>query len=322
MNSRKIVKIGLFFVLVGLLAFAVRSARPEGTTETQASARATLNAAVDPSAVSAFDAPLLEDELPPGLSVDAKVAFVRELGAADATLAYHTKIFWPIASITKLMTAVVAEETLGENAKITITDTALAVEGVAGDLRAGERYTSWDLIKAMLTVSSNDAAEALAQAYDKTVLTPEEFNSALSKHAYFVAKMNEKARDLDMPDTSFGDPSGLSMTNQSTAGDLYKLVMYISQRYPDLWKITRNKTNAIADIIKGRRQALTSINAFSATTDFIGGKTGHTDFSGDNLISIFNYQGKQYMFLVFGAEDRFAETRKLVDWLKQHLAQY
>ena len=190
------------------------------------------------------------------------------------------------------------------------------MEGVAGNLKLKERYTAWDLIKAMLTVSSNDASEALAQAYEKTVLTTAQWNAALSKNSYFVDKMNAKAAELGMSDTVYGDPSGLSMINQSTAGDLYKLVSYISKRYPDLWKITRNKTNTITDTISGRRQTLKNINNFSGVTDFVGGKTGRTDESGGNLVSIFNYQGRQYLILVFGAQDRDAETKKLFDWLK------
>ena len=117
--------------------------------------------------------------------------------------------------------------------------------------------------------------------------------------------MNERAKELGMPDTSYGDPTGVSMNNQSTAGDLYKLVTYISLRYPDFWKVTRNKSN----------NGLLNINPLSGTADFIGGKTGRTPESGDNLISIYNYKGKQYMLLVFGAEDRFVETAKLKEFL-------
>lgn len=312
----KFLKLGMFAVVVAAGAVTVFFFNRSAPATGEATVVSALTGTTDESTVSAFDAPLLEDELPPGLSINAKVAFIRELDGPENILAYHTKIFWPIASITKLMTAVIAEETLGEDAKITITDTALAVEGVSGNLKVKEQYTSWDLIKAMLTVSSNDAAEALAQAYEKTVLTPEQFEKALSKHGSFVEKMNAKAVELGMMDTEFGDSSGLSMTNQSTAGDLYKLVMYITKRYPDLWKITRNKTNNITDLKAMRRQTLKNINIFSGETDFIGGKTGRTNESGDNLVSIFNYQGKQYMILVFGADDRFAQTKILLNWLK------
>lgn len=302
--------------MVVAVVLVIRSISRGESAGGQATVVSSLSGSKDESVVSAYDAPLLQDELPSGLNISAKVAFIRELDGAENILAYHTNIFWPIASITKLMTAVVAEETLGEDAKITISQSVLDVEGVAGNLKLKERYTSWDLIKAMLTVSSNDAAEALAQAYEKTLLTPEQFQTALSKHSNFVDKMNAKAAELGMDDTVYGDANGLSMINQSTAGDLYKLVSYISKRYPDLWKITRNKTNTITDTISGRRQTLKNINNFSGTADFVGGKTGRIDESGGNLISIFDYRGRQYMILVFGAENRDAETQKLSDWLK------
>lgn len=301
-------KLGVLLLLVVGLVVVVKSTGVGSATGSgEANVRGAISSGTDESSVNSSYIPLLEDELPPGLSLNARVAFVRELGTSNNIISYHTKIFWPIASLTKLMTAVIAEETLGEKANITITQKALDVEGTAGNLKVGQRYTSWDLIKAMFTVSSNDAAQALALAYEK------------NDTGLFVQKMNEKARELGMTETMYADASGLSMVNQSTAGDLYKLVMYINQRYPDFWRVTSNTSNVITDSMSGRRQTLLNINKFSGVVGFVGGKTGHTPESGDNLISIFTYQGKQYMFLVFGAEDRFVETQKLVDWLKNNL---
>lgn len=213
---------------------------------------------------------------------------------------------WPLASLTKLMSAVVAAEDVGFDKLATISETAVLAEGIAGNFQVGESYAIGDLVKAMLLVSSNDAATAVAEFYGTE---------------NFVNRMQMKARELGMGQSTFVDPTGISFLNQGTIADLEKLVRYIDERYPDLLKITASREGALLERTKGVERTLLNINAFVGTRpDFIGGKTGFTNEANGNLISLFNYRGYKLLFIVLGTNDRFGQTDILYNWVKEAFA--
>jgi len=160
----------------------------------------------------------------------------------------------------------------------------------------GETFTSGDLIRAMLTVSHNQAAIALAESYGQKE---------------FVDLMQQRAGDLGMANTSFFDPVGLSSLNQSSAADVERLVRYIITNHQDLLVMTRQTETAVNGKI------LKNINRFAGRPDFIGGKTGYTDAANGNLVSLFNYRNQPLLIIVMGADDRFGETEKIYNWIKQ-----
>ncbi len=225
----------------------------------------------------------------------ASLYLVSFLGEDADSMALAADKHWPIASISKLMTAIVAEEEIAQSALIKVTPEAEATEGTAGGLRVGGQYTLSDLMRALLLVSSNDAAVALADevGYDR-----------------FMAQMNAKAAELGMLDTYFKDPSGLSALNQSTLHDLKRLMTYLASAHPDILAFTCLPRAEIVERGTGTRRTLLNINKFAGREDFIGGKTGFTDDSGENLISLFSRQGKILFVGVLDAEDRFVETER------------
>lgn len=239
----------------------------------------------------------------PDPSPKAKAAFVKLLSPEFDFYRLNANDRWPLASLTKLMTAVIALEEMGQDKIVTITPAAVATEGPAGNLEVGEEYRVRDLVKAMLVVSSNDAAVGIAEFYGLE---------------QFISRMNVKAALLGMRQTSFTDPTGISFLNQGTAEDLEKLVKYIYEKRPELLEITRQKSVRILELSKSREKELLNINnfAFNGHPDFVGGKTGFTDEAGGNLLSIFDYRGKKVLVIVFGTEDRFGETEKLYNWVK------
>ncbi len=260
--------------------------------------------------VAAHEAAALESEPAPSTQVaatgvKASAFLVREIGSEEAIGGYQAEYRWPIASVTKLMTAVVALEKIGADQEVIISQAAIDTEGDSGSFTLGEVFTVSDLIKAMMTVSSNDAAAALADF----IGTPR-----------FFDLMQEKAYELGMTDTSFIDATGLSYLNQSTAEDVATLVDYVYKTYPVIFEVSRKASNTITER-GGYSRSLKNINVFAGTTGFEGGKTGFTDESKGNLVSLFSYQGKTYILIVFGTEDRFAETRKLLSWMKTALAE-
>ncbi len=231
----------------------------------------------------------------------AKIAAAWDLDSGTELFSLNSQSLWPIASLTKLMTAVITIENVGQNKYIPITEKAWATESIAGGFQVGEIYQAGDLLKALLVVSSNDAAAAIAEFYGES---------------NFLDAMQKKAASLGMAQTTFTDPTGLSFLNQSNVYDLKKLIQYILRNHPEILETTKQVRVELLEINSGHKRTLTNINYFAGREDFGGGKTGFIDASGSNLVSIFNYKGRQLLIIFFGVEDRFAETELLYNWIK------
>lgn len=135
----------------------------------------------------------------PAPSLEAKAAIISDLDSGEIFFEKNGSRNYSLASLTKLMTAVVSVENIG-------------FDKIADSLRA------------MLIVSDNSAAESIAEAYG---------------YEKFIALMNEKARLLDMKQTRFFDASGLSPQNQASIRDLLKLTSFIFKEHPNMFEITR-----------------------------------------------------------------------------------
>lgn len=209
---------------------------------------------------------------------------------------------WPVASITKLLSAYVAETLMDPDQSVVISQRAVDTVGDSGDFKLGEIFPVRDLVKAMLMVSSNDAAAALAQNYGED---------------QFVARMNAVAASAGMMDSRFVEPTGLSVQNQSTVEDLVKLVGHIWENNEEFFKITKQSTDIIIDTNTGIARQLTNINQFSGRSDFLGGKTGTLPEADSNLISVFKAEGfdEPVVIVVLGSKDRFEETQKILQGL-------
>lgn len=215
-----------------------------------------------------------------------------------------------IASLTKLMTAIIVLENYNLDDLIQISASAIATYGDAGNLQIGEIMTIRDLLYITLIESSNDGAEALAEKMGVST---------------FVYKMNEKAASLGMNNTWFINPSGLdegNLYNFSTVNDLKKMVVYILENH-----------SLIAEILSLPEKELTSHSGISRTIRntnvlleesdaYLWGKTGYTNRANGCLIlilnnfSINNNQG-YVINIIAGADDKFGEARKLEQWLKE-----
>ena len=228
------------------------------------------------------------------ISIQAGLYLVADLESEENIFGLNETKRWPIASISKLMTAVVALENISESDLVTISSSAVETEGVAGGFSSGEIITSDDLVKALLTVSSNDAAVALAEHIGEEK---------------FVNLMNAKAAALSMPHTFFREPTGLSSLNQSTLEDLKLLTRYIFYVHPKIFSYTRAVGADIIEIGTSAKRTLRNINKFIDRPDFLGGKTGYTDDAGENLVSLFARGNKAIIIIiVLDAQDRFEET--------------
>jgi len=239
----------------------------------------------------------------PEILSKTEIALVSDMDSGADFINYNSGERWPLASITKLMTAVLAIEQIGKEKEIAASTSSLAVEGNLGKLDSGKLYKVEDVLKIMVITSSNHAAEALADSYP-------------AGRDVFIESMNKKAASLGMNQTVFYDPTGLSPLNQSTANDIKKLISYIINNHPEILAYSREKNF-------GNFQ---NINIFAGRPDFLGGKTGYIDESKQNLASLFSVNsingqiynganGRRILIIVLGADDRFDETQKLLNFL-------
>lgn len=298
----------------------VENGQEESAVEPAVKNLSNSSAVADPnilgsSEVMTADVELLDANGVPKLTASAAV--VRELDASTPILNQSPEARWPLASLTKLMTAAVALEKLGAEATVVITDEAIAIEGVAGDFKRGEEFLVSDVIKTMMTISSNDGAEALKIAYDAKVASTLDGRINSDGESPFIKEMRLKAAELDMKDTTFSDVSGLSVVNQSTLADIEKLTRYILNRYPEIFEYSQSKTVTITDLVSGMRRTMKSINIFAGRNDFLGGKTGYTDDARENLVSLFKDGDRHWLIIVLGSSDRFGETLRLLSWAKK-----
>ncbi len=247
------------------------------------------------------------------LNFSGKAALAKYLDYNFNIFELNTEKRWPIASLSKLMTSLVAIEKMDLNRKIKMSETAVSTEGISGGFSSGEIFTVKDLIKAMLVVSSNDAAAAIAENFGEPSNSTE---LSLRGENSFIDEMQKKAAELNMFQTTYLESTGLSFVNQSTAADLAKLMSYIYLNHPEILEISRQKETKITDLASGRTRELISINRFAGEGDFIGGKTGYIEEADHNLMGLFSVNGKTVLTITLGAEDSFSETQKLKDFVK------
>lgn len=214
----------------------------------------------------------------------------------------------PIASLTKLMTAlIIAEEEL-PGSVVEISQNAAEMEGSVVWLNAGEEITVKDLMYGMMIASGNDAAMALA-----------EYNAGSMEN--FVRKMNQKAEKLGLTNTRYANPMGFdSGFNYSTARDLALLSMYALQNEflmepVDLTTYEVESKSGITHEYLSTNKLLDQDLGLDGV-EIHGLKTGRTPDAGECLISLFTFEGDQKILtVILASEERFTDTQKLVDWI-------
>lgn len=210
----------------------------------------------------------------------------------------------PMASLTKLMTALVILDNHDLNEIVTIDKRATQVEPAKIYLKAGEQFTIRDLFKGLFIKSANDVALALAYHDSQDLDT-------------FVEKMNKKAQEIGLKNTQFKNPTGLDLEGQySTANDLAILARLV-YRHDIVQKITPIKETEISAINTGENKKLTTTNELLGSyLKVLGLKTGTTDLAGQCLITVVeNDQGKKILNIVLNSPARFTESKILSQWI-------
>ena len=231
----------------------------------------------------------------------------------------------PIASLTKLMTALIVAETTEPLAEIEFSEAAKGA-GPADEKRSsvkiGERLKTEDVVKLLLVSSDTDAAYAAAEhaaGRSKAVPAGAPFPERLRA---FVARMNETAAALGLQSTHFANPTGSDEAmNFSTPSDLAALARTIWQSHPELWAITRIRETFVFGR-DGERYGVVNTNPLLGEYPAIyGSKTGFEDEAKGALLLLYNLAPNDPIAIVLlRSRDRFADGRAAIGWLEEHFA--
>jgi D-alanyl-D-alanine carboxypeptidase len=211
----------------------------------------------------------------------------------------------PMASITKLMTVLVALEHLPLDRVVTVPATAARVGESSLDLRAGQRLPVRDLVIGALVPSANDAATALAIA-------------AAGSEARFVTLMNRKARELGLSGTRYANPHGLDQPGHvSTARDVATLLR-VALRNP----VIRRYAGSSQATLSNGRVVVSTDNLISAVPGIVGAKTGHTANAGWSQVAYARVGGVGITAAVLGDPSETQRDQDLAALLRFGLASY
>jgi len=259
----------------------------------------------------------------PDPEITAKIAFVFETT--------RQRILWqknglresrPIASLTKLMTALIVMENAKLDDVFTVSKNAVQTTGEMGGLVVGEELTVKNLLYALLVESSNDAAVAIAEGIDnKIVLDSAPQNAELRSNnniTNFVDLMNQKAKNMGLANTNFADPSGLDPGNRSSAWDLNRLMQEVL-KYQVLQNIMQTSTIDFQSVDgKFNHHIASTDKLLGKLPEIIGGKTGYTEEAGNCMILAWRAPNGQgiVISIIMDSQDRLAESEALVRWTK------
>jgi serine-type D-Ala-D-Ala carboxypeptidase (penicillin-binding protein 5/6) len=240
---------------------------------------------------------------PPPVAARSYVVLNASTGEVLAARNPHVRV--PIASITKLMTVLVAlRHANGLEQQLVVGDTASQVGESTVHLRSGERISVGDLVEGALIQSANDAADALADGW--------------GDRAAFVAEMNYRARALGLADTTFVRPDGLDAPGHlSSAWDVTRLAQ-VAMHNPFVRKTVRERDA----VITGGRRLHTWNDLLGRFPGLIGVKTGHTGAAGWCQVAAAREPGTTIYATILGSPSRARRNADLAALLRWGLARY
>lgn len=211
----------------------------------------------------------------------------------------------PIASLTKLMTALITTEYINLDNKAIVPKEAIVYTSKPR-LKIGEEISIYQLLFPLLMESSNEAAETIAYYYGRE---------------RFIKNMNDKAASIGMSHTTFVDPSGAGAGNVSTTEDLFMLAKYIYSNRSFIFNITSGK---VKDSAYGPSKFpnISNLNDFVDNSYFFGGKNGKTTAALETSLSVFEFPVSQskrpVVLIVLGSQDRKADAEALLEYTLNH----
>lgn len=245
----------------------------------------------------------LESSSVPKPVITAKAALTYDLSTGKTLYAKNPKERLPIASLTKIMTAILAMENQRRDDTYVVGSTDLVGENSMG-LSAGEVLTLEELLYGLILPSGNDAAEVLAANF-------------LGGRSAFITAMNQKAASLGLTDTNFTNPSGLEGDgNQySSAYDLLVVTNHALSRFPLFRSVVATVEHVLPYSEKHKAFFLyNETNLLTTYPGVRGVKTGYTEEAGLCLVSYLEYGNHRIIAVLLGSSNRRAEMKDLLDF--------
>lgn len=237
-----------------------------------------------------------------GVSTSANAHLLMEAGSGEVLARKNADARLPMASTTKIMTALVAIRSLPLDTRVTVTEEAVGVEGSSVYLVKGEVLTLEELLYAMLLESANDAAAAIAVAVSGSV-------------SAFADKMNEEAAALGLSDTHFVNPHGLDDEQHYTTAYELAVITREALSEPVFRTIVSTKQRVIplhGD--EGVRLLLNHNKLLRLYDGCIGVKTGFTKHTGRCLVSAAERDGVTLIAVTLGCPDDWNDHASLLDY--------
>ncbi len=245
---------------------------------------------------------LAKDAAFPILSAQAVLALDADSGVA----LFEKNSESPVlpASTTKIITALVALDAYPLEEVLTVGK--VSVEGQKMRLIKGEKITVENLLYGLLVYSANHAAEVLAENFP-------------GGREAFINAMNEKAKELHLENTKFYNPTGLDGNGHvTTAKDLLR-ISKVAMQNPVFAQIVSTKEKTVKSEDERITHYLTNINELLGKVPGVMGiKTGWTENARENLVTYVERDNHKIYLAVLGSQDRFGETKELIDWIFTH----
>ena len=233
-------------------------------------------------------------------SVSANGAILLDAESGKILFEKNANVRLPMASTTKIMTAIVALESADTEAVIEVDSRAVGTEGSSVYLEKGEKITLFDLLYCLMLASANDAAAAIAYAVAGGI-------------DEFAALMNKKARELGLYDTAFKNPHGLDAEGHyTTAEDLARLSVHALNDPEFLRIVSTNSAKVRTD--RTERTLFNHNRLLRSYEGCIGVKTGFTKKSGRCLVSAAERGGLRLVCVTLGAPDDWNDHKTLLDY--------
>ncbi|MBI2591031.1 MAG: D-alanyl-D-alanine carboxypeptidase [Candidatus Blackburnbacteria bacterium] len=288
----------VLFVLIMLISWGIFFAPQK---EAKVSKKLSQEPKVKVSTEAKVPTPQLKNQVTPPSSATARSYYAIDVKTGTQLLAKREDEPQLPASTTKMATALVAMSYYKPDDVITVGVTRSG--GHKMGLVYGEQITTRDLLYGLLVFSGNDAAEVLAQNYP-------------GGRGEFVASMNNLAKKLELTNTNFTNPAGFDeYLHFSSAKDLVKLALHGMEN------------SLFAQIVGTKNIKITSVDGsivhsaentnrlIEKMPGILGVKTGWTENSGQDLVTLYERDGHRVMLAVLGSTDRFRETQTLLNWI-------
>ncbi len=246
--------------------------------------------------------PFISDVTMPALS--AKAAIITDADSQVILFSKNSQLRFSMASTTKIMTALAGLDYFTDKSVLTVK--TYGVEGSTLGLQVGERFYFEDLLYMMLLPSANDAAVTIADNYPG------------GKDA-FVARMNEKAKELHLENTHFSDPAGLDDDEDyTTVVEIARLASYAIKN-KKFATVTGTREKIVSNVDYTRQYPLTNLNKLLGTEGVTGIKTGTTEGAGEVLVTSTIANGHTFIIVVMNSTQRFVDTKALLTFITDNV---